>query len=219
MGKKKGREKGKGEGKGTGKGREKGREITKIARVPSCDVGSAVIGDYTVPQPCCQRRLSPWQNRSHCFRRARSLSRSLLSFSFHQLSSCFISYIYSHHCSSVSEAEMKRNCLRLAQSRFWLICYWILLRNERKLDSAGSEQISVDLLLNSNRKWKGIGVGWLRSRFWLICYWILIGNERKLPSPGSEQILVDLLLNSNRKWKEIGLGWLRADFGWFAIEF
>ena len=39
MGKNKGREKGKGEGKGTGKGREKGREITKIARVPSCDVG------------------------------------------------------------------------------------------------------------------------------------------------------------------------------------
>ena len=30
------------------KGREKGKGITKIARVPSCEVGSTVIRDYTV---------------------------------------------------------------------------------------------------------------------------------------------------------------------------
>ena len=42
----KGREKGKGKGKG--KGRDKGKGITKIARVPSCEVGSTVIRDYTV---------------------------------------------------------------------------------------------------------------------------------------------------------------------------
>ena len=70
---------------------------------------------------------------------------------------------------------------------------WIASR--KKLVWVGLEQILVDLLLNSNRKWKEIVLA------------------------GSEQILVDLLLNSNRKWKEIGLGWLRADFGWFAIEF
>ena len=39
---------GKGKGKGKGKGREKGKGITKIARVPSCEVGSTVIRDYTV---------------------------------------------------------------------------------------------------------------------------------------------------------------------------
>ena len=89
---------------------------------------------------------------------------------------------------------MKGNGSRLAQSRFELICYWILTGNERKWASAGSKQILVDLLLNSNRK------------------------KRKLTSAGSEQILIDLLLNSNWKWKEIGLGWLRADFGWFAIK-
>ena len=54
LGKEKGREKrreeGKGKGKGKGKGREKGKEITKIARVPSCEVGSTVIRDYTVYQ-------------------------------------------------------------------------------------------------------------------------------------------------------------------------
>ena len=90
MGKNKGREKGKGEGKGTGKGREKGREITKIARVHSCDVGSAVIGDYTVPQPCCQRRLSPWQNRSTAFgglALSLALSSRSLSINFHHASS------------------------------------------------------------------------------------------------------------------------------------
>ena len=47
--------------------------------------------------------------------------------------------------------------------------------NERKLASAGSDQILVDLLL------------------------VIIGNERTLASAGSEQILVDLLLTSNRK--------------------
>ena len=63
---------------------------------------------------------------------------------------------------------------RLAQSRFWLICRRILIGNERKFASVGSEQILVDLLMNS------------------------IGNERKLASAGSEEILVVLLLNSNR---------------------
>ena len=45
LGKEKGRQKGRGKGKGEGKGKEKG----KIARVPSCQVGSTVIRDYTVP--------------------------------------------------------------------------------------------------------------------------------------------------------------------------
>ena len=47
-GREKGREKGKGKGKGKAKGREKGKRITKIARVPSCQVGSTVVRDYTV---------------------------------------------------------------------------------------------------------------------------------------------------------------------------
>ena len=75
---------------------------------------------------------------------------------------------------------MKGNWLRPPQSRFWLVCYQILIRNKRKLASAGSEQILVDLLLNS------------------------IGNERKLASAGSEQILVDLQSYSNKKCKAIG---------------
>ena len=70
---------------------------------------------------------------------------------------------------------MKGNWPRLAQSRFWLICFQIQIGNKVKLASAGSEQILV------------------------ICYCSLIGNEMKLASAGSEQILVDLLLNSNRK--------------------
>ena len=68
---------------------------------------------------------------------------------------------------------MKGNWLQLAQSRFWLICYQIIIGNERKLASAGSEQILVDLLL------------------------IIIANERTLASAGSEQILVDLRSNSS----------------------
>ena len=69
---------------------------------------------------------------------------------------------------------MKGNLPRLAESRFWLISYWILIGNERKLASAASEQILVDLLLNSNRKWKEIGLGWfkcilkLSEAFWSI---------------------------------------------------
>ena len=39
------------------------------------------------------------------------------------------------------------------------------IRQERKLASAGSEQILVDLLSNSNKKWKEIGVGWLKPDF------------------------------------------------------
>ena len=41
---------------------------------------------------------------------------------------------------------MKGNWPRLAQSRFCLICYWILIGNKRQLASAGSEQILVDLI-------------------------------------------------------------------------
>ena len=53
----------------------------------------------------------------------------------------------------------------LAQNRLWLICYWILIRNERQMASAGSEQVLVDLLLNSNKKWRANGVGWLKADF------------------------------------------------------
>ena len=60
---------------------------------------------------------------------------------------------------------MKGNWRRLAQGRFWLICYQILIGNEWKLASAGSGQILVDLLLNSNRKWKEIAFGWLKADF------------------------------------------------------
>ena len=48
MGKEKGKEKGKGKGNVKGKGRERGKGITKIARVPSSEVGSTVRRDYTV---------------------------------------------------------------------------------------------------------------------------------------------------------------------------
>ena len=79
--------------------------------------------------------------------------------------------------------------------------------------SAGSKQMLVDLLLNSNRNWllnsNRNGLGCFRADLGLICYRILIGIQRKLISGGSEQILVDLLSNS----KEIWLGWLRADVG------
>ena len=47
-GKEKGREKEKGKGKGKGKGTEKGKGILKIARVPSCEVGSTVVRNHTV---------------------------------------------------------------------------------------------------------------------------------------------------------------------------
>ena len=60
---------------------------------------------------------------------------------------------------------MKGNWPQLAQSIFWLICNQILKGNERKLASAGSEQILVDLLLNYNRKGKEIDLSWLRTDF------------------------------------------------------
>ena len=67
------------------------------------------------------------------------------------------------------ECEMKGNWPRQAQSRFCWICYQILIRNTRKLVSAGPEQILVDLQLDSNWKWKEIGVGWLSSDFgWFV---------------------------------------------------
>ena len=43
------------------------------------------------------------------------------------------------------------------------LCEQCLIGNERKLASAGSEQILVDLLLNSNWKWKEICLGWVRA--------------------------------------------------------
>ena len=69
------------------------------------------------------------------------------------------------HVSLQKSSKKEQHWPQLAQSRFWLICYWILIGNGRKLASAGSEQILVDLLLNSNRKWKEIGLGWLRADF------------------------------------------------------
>ena len=48
---------------------------------------------------------------------------------------------------------MEGNRPRLAQSQFWLICYYTLIENERKLASAGSELMLVDLLSNSNASW------------------------------------------------------------------
>ena len=58
---------------------------------------------------------------------------------------------------------MKGNCARLLQSRFWLICYQILIGNERKLGSGASKQILVDLLSNSNKKCKEIELGCLKA--------------------------------------------------------
>ena len=45
---------------------------------------------------------------------------------------------------------------------YYTILYYTVLYC---LNLAGSEQIVVDLLLNSNKKWKANGVGWLRAGF------------------------------------------------------
>ena len=60
---------------------------------------------------------------------------------------------------------MKLRWPRQGQSRFWLICYQIQMRNERKLASTGSEQVFVDLLSNSIWKYKEIGIGYLSADF------------------------------------------------------
>ena len=117
-------------------------------------------------------------------------------------------------CSCMS---VKGNRPRLAQSTFWLICLQILIRNKRKLASAGAYfgWFAIKFSLEMKGNWRRLA----QRTLWLTCYQILIRNERKLASAGSEQVLMNLLLNSNCEWKEIGVGWLRAGVGWFAIKF
>ena len=93
---------------------------------------------------------------------------------------------------------MKGNWFRLAQSRFWLICYSILIGNERGCVRADFSWFAIQFYLEMKGNWPRLA----QSRCWLICYQIRIRSERKLASAGSEQILVDLLLNSNRKWRK-----------------